>query len=193
VSAAAQKVLGDSITAVTRLAFQIEQERDRLDQALKIQRTAIAGIRVEIASLRTAITSKAPVIESTEGVRSASFTVKEPPFRGSVDVSLPKPPAAGSLKLGISIDPAPIGLRLGCLDARSGDNGIRRATAVLTGPVWLKATIDSVSQSPEICNPGRVVRSRSIKTPLIVGAVAGGVSVKLVEALVDRIRGNGRQ
>lgn len=187
VSAKVEKLLGDSLVGVTRLALQIEQQRDKLDRALGAERSAIAGIRVEIRALRAALTSIDTVVESPEGSRSATFGVDSTPFRGSIDVTLPRPPARGSLRLGLSVDPAPISLRLGCLPARSGDNGIRRASAALFTPPWLTATIDSVSQEPEICNRA-AGRQPSRRWPFVAGGILGGAAAWWIRGQLDRER-----
>ncbi len=143
------KILGDSMGAIGRRAFQLKQRNDALDKAQGLERTAIAELRTAIKELSVRIGSAAPVAVDSAGTRTATFVIDSTPYRGTAAVSLPAA-GAGSIDLRIRIDTARLGLRLGC---GSSTNGIRSAAATLTGPPWLGMELGRVEESPEVCNP----------------------------------------
>jgi hypothetical protein len=144
------KILGDSIHAVGRRVFQVPQTNDALDKALGLQRVAIAQLTAQVAALSVRVSSAQPVTTDTAtGARSATFTIDSTPYHDTLHVSLPVA-GVGTLKAALHIDRAPIGLRLGC---GAKTDGIRSASATLTGPPWLALELGRVEQTPELCNP----------------------------------------
>lgn len=151
------KILGDTVQAVGRRAFQTTQVNDALDKALGLQRQAIASLEAAVRDLDVRLTSSSPVhVDSATGARSATFAIapdtadkKAPPYSGTATALLPAS-GRGTLDLHLSLPKASIGLRLGC-GART--DGIRSASATLTGPPWLELALGRVEQTPELCNP----------------------------------------
>lgn len=151
------KILGDTIQAVGRRAFQTKQVNDALDRALGLQRAAIAELGVQVRDLRTTVTSSGGVhVDTVTGARSATFHVEpdttdptRPPYSGTATALLPVS-GPGTLDLHLSLPRASIGLRLGC---GAPTDGVRSASATLTGPPWMQLELGRVDQSPEVCNP----------------------------------------
>lgn len=144
------KILGDTLQAVGRRVFQVAQQNDALDRAQQLDRKAIASLTAQVHALEVHVDSPAPVVTDTvTGDRSATFPIDSTPYHGSAAVTLPRA-GSGRLALDLHIDPAKLGLRLGCGAKR---DGIRSASATLTGPPWLVLSLDHVDQDPEICNP----------------------------------------
>lgn len=160
--AALRKIYGDSVAGATRLTVQERQRSDALDHALGQQRAALASLTASVRRLEVTIAGAGPVTERPADpadpaagvIRSQRFEIRQTPYRGTADVSLPAPPGVGSLRLALTVDPAPIALRLGCSDSRNAA-GIRDARATATGPDWLTLRIDSTSADPEVCNAER--------------------------------------
>lgn len=144
------RILGDSLQAVGRRAFQVPQAADALDKALGINRVALAQLAASVRALDARISSGQGVrVDSATGARSATFAIDSEPYRGSVTASLPAF-GLGSLDLHIRLDTARLALRLAC---GAKTDGIRAAQAVLTGPRWLSLELGRVEQAPELCNP----------------------------------------
>lgn len=143
------RILGDSMTAVGRRAFQVAQRSDALDRAQGLDRVAIANLDAAVRALSVRVTSGAATVTDAAGVRSATFAIDSTPYHGTASVALPAT-GQGSIDLRIRVDTARLGLRLGCGKAT---NGIRSAAATLTGPTWLTLRLDRVEQTPDICNP----------------------------------------
>lgn len=174
------RILGDSMTAVGRRAFQVAQRNDALDRAQGLDRVAIAELRAAVRELAIKVGSSAPVVVDDQGTRRASFVIDSTPYRGTADVALPAT-GSGSIDLRIRIDTARLGVRLGC---GSATNGIRSASATLTGPPWLALALGRVEQSPEVCNP-TPSRASLFKRILAKCGVGPGGSIALVSGRLD--------
>lgn len=175
------RILGDSIGAVSRRAFQVGQRNDALDRAQGLDRAAIAELRTMIRDLSIRIPSSTPVTVDSQGTRSARFVIDSTPYHGTADVALPAA-GAGSIDLRIRIDTARLGLRLGC--GAKGEGGIRSASATLTGPTWLGMELGRVEQSPEVCNPTPAKRNILARLLSKCGVGPGG-SMTLVSGSID--------
>lgn len=165
---AVAKLLGDSLQAVQRLAVQTRLERDQLDRALKLERIASAGLRVTIAELRRELAS-GPVLEDTAGTRSASWSLRQPPYSIEATATLPRPPATGTLAIGVRLDSIPLHLRLSC--GAPDQFGIRPAAATLTGPPWARLELGRVEQDQDVCrSPALVKKGPSRLKWTLIGA-----------------------
>ena len=175
VAANVQKMLGDSIIGVERRVIQERQRADALDRSLARERIARAVLVARIDSLRVVTAS---VTDSTgaDSVRRVSFTVDTVPYSGIANVTLP-PTAPATLDLWLAIAPIPVHLRLGCGPAV---NGIRPATATAFGPAWATLSLDSLSQSPDLCRSPALTRSPR-KWPWVAlgGAIVAGLGFLL--------------
>lgn len=174
------RILGDSMTAVGRRSFQVAQRNDALDRAQGLDRTAIAELRAAVRDLAIKVGSSAPVVVDDKGTRSATFVIDSTPYRGTADVALPAT-GSGSIDLRIRIDTARLALRLGC---GSSTNGIRSASATLTGPPWLGMALGRVEQTPEVCNPTPAKRNL-LSRILSQCGIGPGASIALVSGRVD--------
>lgn len=144
------KILGDSMQAVSRRVFQVAPKNDALDRALGLQRVAIAALTVQVQALSARVTSAGPVTtDSATGARSATFSIDSTPYHGTAAVWLPVS-GQGTMDLNVALERAAIALRLGC---GAKTDGIRSASATLTGPPWLALELGRVEQTPELCNP----------------------------------------
>ena len=150
VAAALRKLYGDSLAGVERRAIQAELSRSSADRLLERIAQANVTMAASIAGLAEHITSTGGTTESPEGVRTATFNVRKEPYTAVATAHLPTPPAAGSLDLNVTLDEARIGVRLQCGVAV---NNIRPASVLVTTPPWLRIRLDSVQQSPDVCNP----------------------------------------
>lgn len=175
-------LFGDSIALVQKLVLQIQQRRDSLDRLLRLERRALLSLTATVDSLRAVVTSRGPVTETPEGVRSATFQVDSVPFHGSVSVQLPRPPASGSLALNIGIAPATFNVRLSCGVAPAGST-VRPATVTTSGPNWLTMTLGRLEQDPEICNQATLAKRSGGAPKLGVGCTVGP-ALALVESVV---------
>lgn len=151
---------------VERLLVQERQRADALDRALKLVRVVNLRQTLVIDSLSAVIPGQ-PVTESAEGVREGRFSYRQIPYSASAIVRLPPAPEAGLLDLTVALDPVPLKVRLGC---RSVRGRAPFAVAVVEGPDWARIQLDSVSQSPAICQPP--APKRTART-LAVGAGVG--------------------
>jgi hypothetical protein len=142
-----QRALGDSLAAVQHRAVQAEAKRDSLDRALDLARVANVELRTSIVSLKAQL--QAPVTETALGERTASWTLRQPPYTVDATAILPAPPASGTLRVSVRLDTAHLTVRLGCGAPR---NGVRPAEVTVVGPTWLRTTINTAQQSPELCN-----------------------------------------
>lgn len=155
-----------------RRVVQLERLPSDLATALGTQASAIASMQASIVALSARVTSTNPVVETPAGDRSASFTVDQAPYTGTVGVVLPPPPASGRMDLNIRLAPAPLTLTLSCRDG-AGPAGIREALANVTTPPWLEVDIRRVEQSAAVCNASAVDRARGARWRLGVGAFLG--------------------
>lgn len=174
------RILGDSISAVGRRSFQVTQRNDALDRAQGLDRVAIANLEAAVRALSIKVGSSAPVAVDSQGTRTATFAIDSTPYHGTAAVSLPAA-GAGSIDLRLRIDTARLGVRLGCGDPT---NGIRSASATLTGPPWLGMALGRVEQSPEVCNPTPAKRNLLARLLSKCGVGAGG-SLALVSGSID--------
>lgn len=175
------RILGDSMTAVGRRAFQVVQKNDALDRAQGLDRVALAELRAEVRALSVKIGSAAPVVTDEAGTRSATFVIDSTPYRGTAAVALPAV-GQGTIDLRIRVDTARLGLRLGC--GEKGVGGIRSASATLTGPEWLGLALGRVEQAPEVCNP-TPTRPNLLRRILSKCGIGPGGSLALVGGRLD--------
>lgn len=152
ISTQALAVLGDSLRGVERRVVQEQQRADGLDRALGRERIARAGLGVVVDSLRSVVLAIQDTI--SEAGRHIVFHIDTVPFSGTAEVTVP-PVATPTLDLRLAVAPIPLQLRLGCGDAV---NGIRPATATAIGPTWATLTLDSLSQSPDLCRSPALTR-----------------------------------
>lgn len=145
---AALALLGDSLQAVQRRAVQQQQRADKLDRALGLERIASAQLTATVRRLEITL-AEAPVVEDAAGSRSGSWAYRETPYTVEATAVLPKPPAVGTFSARILLDPVPLQLRLGCSPANR--DGIREASATLTGPTWAELSLGAIEQSPDLC------------------------------------------
>jgi hypothetical protein len=154
VSWRAQKVLGDSIAAVERLAVQKKLQTDELDQALHRAAVLITRLDAKIQDLNV---HAAPGTATTEvnDVRSSTFHVDSTPYHVDAAVHLPKPPGLGTIDLAVRLDTVSLTPRLQC---GSPVAGVRPATILVETPKWLTTRIGTSAVDPSACNPQLIVR-----------------------------------
>ncbi len=181
-------ILGDSLAAVTKLAIQVRQSRDKLDKALGEEKKASAVLSLRLDSLT------AHQVQSTGGVivthdtvagtdtRSATFHVERPAWTADAKVQLPAA-GAGSLDLGVFIRPIPLALRIGCQDANS--DGIRPARVTAVSQTGVAVKIDSASTDPGVCQPQAGQRTRWFQAfrPSITVGVGLGFTLDTANAV----------
>lgn len=146
-----------------RHAVQESQRADRLDKALGLERRANIALTVTVPKVSTTV----PVSGTTEAedVRRGKFHVVKAPYTVTGTVELPRPPGDGKLGLDISLDPLRMNLRLGC--GRKGSLGLRSATASVVASPWATVSLDTVSQTREVCNPPK--KKRLLRDAVMVG------------------------
>ena len=181
-----RKIYGDSIRAVERRAIQSELARNAADAALGRVAAANATMAASIASLAARVGSTGGTTETAEGDRKAAFDVRQPPYTAHADVSLPEPPAPGTLDLTVQLDTARLSVRLQCGEPV---RDFRPASVLVETPPWLRIRIDSVQQSPDICNPPNPRHPwwnwANIRQRLAVGpSVACGAGIRGADCVV---------
>ena len=170
-----QSLLGDSIRGVERRVIQEKQRADALDRALGRERIARATVTATVDSLRTILMASGDTT-GADSVRRIAFVVDTVPYTGTADVTIP-PLAPATLDLRLRLAPIPLGLRLGCGTAV---NGIRPATATAIGPSWATLSLDSLSQSPDLCaSPALTKRPRIWPWMALGGAITLGIGLLL--------------
>lgn len=172
------KGLSDALVVSQRLVVQTKQQRDAVDRELRIERRARAAITATVGKVDTVLV--APVVDD-DSVRAARFQHDETPFHVTADVRLPRAPADGTMYLTLLMDPIRAGFRFGCLPPV---NGVRPATVAITGPEWLKFSVDTASQSPEVCNT-RASVPLSAKAKY---AALGAAALATLKALLDFLK-----
>ena len=160
-----QSLLGDSIRAVERRVVQERQRADALDRALGRERIARVGLSLKVDSLLARVVASSDTVQ--DGTRTIGFEVDTVSFRGSVTVRVPPSPAPPVMDLRLVVNPIPLQLRLGCGDPV---NGIRPATATALGPAWAPLRLDSLSQSPDLCQSPALRQKRSSWPWVALGA-----------------------
>jgi len=169
--------LGESLAVVQRRAVQVDQRADALDRALGVERAARDSVTASIASFQGIVrTDTVVVIEPEPGgagaglpsgsvagrgqdsVRRGTFDIRQAPYTVHAVVGLPVPPATGMMAVAIDLDTLRLDVRLGC-GAPSAD-GVRGASAIVTGPAWVGIQLGRVEQTPGVCN-GAAVGERS--------------------------------
>lgn len=175
----AQRVLGDSLHGVERRVVQEKQRADALDRALGRERIARANIMAVVDSLSVVAKADKDSYNSVDSTRTLVFAVDTVPYSGFANVELPPAPATPTLDLRLSVAPVPLSLRLGC---GSSVNGIRPATVALVGPRWAALSLDSLSQSPDLC------RSPALQPPShrLRWAGVGAVVALVVQFLLPK-------
>lgn len=139
--------LGDTLRAVERLIEQVAPKMDAIDRTLQRQSQVVANLGLTVQQL--AARGSAPVTERPDGVRLASFTVDSAPYHVTAAVELPPAPARGTIDLRVRLDSASLQARVQC--GARGRAGVRDATLLLVTPPWLSARVESVQQSPDVC------------------------------------------
>jgi hypothetical protein len=181
-------VAGDSVRVYQRRIVQVKQRSDSLDRALGLERAA--RYRVEAAVSALSALAAAPALDSTDGVRTAEFRVREPPFYIDVTVGLPRPPGEGRMALRVALDTAVLEARVGC--GAVGAGGVRPATLSLTGPRWVGVRITRVEQEVRVCSPTEPIVPRTSLLARVAKGFHVGVGYGAVIAPDGRIvRGPG--
>jgi hypothetical protein len=137
----------DSVRAVERRVLQLQPKKDAADKALERSTAANASLTARIKQLEAVTSGVVTTGDSNE--RKSDFRVDSAPYHVQASVTLP-PTGRGTLALRVALDSAVVSLRLQC---GKPVGGYAPATALLVTPIWLSARIDSVRQSPDICNP----------------------------------------
>lgn len=162
----------DSVLRVfQRRVIQERQRGDQLDQALQQERRlrVVASLRFDSVLAQVAGT---PTFADSDGDRSSQFHLRQPPFTVDATAVLPPPPEQGRLVVAVRLDPLPLSLRIGCGPAV---RGVRPATASLVVPPWATVSLDSLSQSPEVCLSPIAQEPPKKRWPWFVGGLVAGV------------------
>lgn len=196
VTVALRNAIADSSRVFERRIVQVESERDLLDEALG--RESIARTRLQLALDSVRGRTEAPVSETPEGDRTASFQETRPPFTLTADVTLPPPPASGVLEWTVKVAPFEISPRIQCGD----QSPVRQATVLIEVPSWIEAEVLAARAHPDVCNaPALSPPTWHWPTAIHVGAagaaIAGtaagkpleGVGAAAVLELLNLIRG----
>ena len=135
-----------------RRAVQMELEKDEIDRQLGQESAARIQVAAQFESFRDSLTSVTPVTEDpTSGIRSATFEKRQPPFTIHATVNLPKPPTTATGLFTVDLGPLLFGVRIGC--NLESQREFKPATVTLDMPDWIRPTITSVEQDPNVCNP----------------------------------------
>ena len=157
------QVLGDSLAAFARRSIQQPQLDDAVDRALRAHgvelRRAMTVLEATVDRLAVQLASSGSPVEDTAGTRRARFTIDEPAYQGTADVTVPRPPAAATLDLDVGVRPVVIDLRHGC--GPVSPDGIRPAIVNATTPRWLTLTFRRVEQDPGVCPSPALTPRRS--------------------------------
>lgn len=165
------KFLGDSLRLVERQVLQVAQRRDALDDALGRERRGRYALSVAMQALDR--TARAPATnDSANGMRRASFAVRQPPYTVAAEVEMPERPDTLRLSIRVALDPIHMDARLSC--SAPDAQGIRSATVVAAAPSWATVRFDRVEQSPELCaSPALLHATRSpwqfLRRGLVIG------------------------
>jgi hypothetical protein len=162
----------DSMVRVfQRRIIQEKQRADAFDMALQLERRAriVATLRLDSLLAQVAGT---PTIADSDGVRTSQFHLRQPPYTVEATAVLPPPPEQGRLVVAVRLDPLPLHLRVGCGPAV---RGVRPATASLVVPPWATVSLDSLSQSPEVCVSPIALEPPKKRWPWVVGGLVAGV------------------
>lgn len=170
------RALGGQLRVFQRRAFQVELERDRIDEELDQESRARIRAEAQVDSLR-AHAGADVTVDTVTDARSASFHVRQPPFTIDADVLMPAPPERASADFAVDVDPASLGVRVACRERP--ERRIRSASVLFETPRWLTVTVDSVAQEPGVCNPelevepGGGSQVAGWLAPVLGGAAAG--------------------
>lgn len=177
-----RQLLGEYKNAVEHLAEQVEIRTDKIDNALGRYSQVQARIEVRIGTLETKLKS-GPTTETSEGVRHAQFRLEQPidttdvpPYTIQAEVAVPPPPDSATMQLTVALAPAHFDARVQCA-RRATDAGVRDATLLVTGPRWIKLTLDSLRADPDVCSPEK--RGSTTKAFIRGGVVVGGLMMLL--------------
>lgn len=171
---AAKKVIGVMRDGYVRRMVQEKQKRDALDKALKLERKVNVVGSVVLAPLDT--TLSAPVTD-VDDVRSAIWNLRKEPYTITASATLPPPPAQALIEMRIRLDTLRWNLRVSC--GPRGFQGLRTANAVVLVPRWATVSLDTLSQTREVCNPPPPKKKTVRDVFAVVGVVAA--IVKLIQ------------
>lgn len=169
------RILGDSLSAVTRLAVQETLAKTDLDRALKVSRTAVVNLEARINALVATINTTAT--ERPDGTRDAQINYRDAPYTVTGSASIGPPPGlAARIQLHVDTDPFTLGVNIGC-QAPNRD-GVRpvRVTVLTSADVSVK--IGSASQDPGVCNSEK---SGAKRHPRFQPQLVGGAGITLPE------------
>lgn len=175
---ALQKLYGDSVRGFERRVLQLQPQKDALDRALERSTTANATLTARVRELEANATSSGSVTTTPEGDRKADFHVRQEPYTVGASVTLPAS-GPGRMAVRVALDSATIRPRLQC---GQPVGGYSPASVILTTPDWLSVRVDSVQQSPDICNPpprrrwydGRLTIGPSVNVTFVKDTAAAG-------------------
>lgn len=157
VSWRAQKILGDSLSAVERRTIQVQMKSDALDQALNRVSAVVTSLTAVVKTLNvknkpgTVVTLNA----ADTTIRQSTFRVDSTPFHVVADVKLPPPPRVGTIDLSVRLDTLRLRPRLQC--GKPVDR-VRPATILVETPTWLPTVIDSSRVDISACNPQLIAK-----------------------------------
>jgi hypothetical protein len=147
--------LRDSVTVYQKLAIQERLAKDDIDKQLGLQRIALQQLTATVRGLQVRAGSTDTVYETAEGLRRATFDVREVPYTARAEVALPAT-GRGTIDLSVKIDPIPLTARPAC--SEPDERGIRSASLSVQTPPWAVVRIDSVVQDPSLCRSPAIER-----------------------------------
>ena len=173
--------LRDSVDVAYRRAEQLELDRMRITDSLRIQRVITAQLQLQSDTLRARVA--AAVTTDSAGTRYASFHEKQGPITVDVAVEVPEFDSARA-EIVATVDPPLIDVDGGCSDAPPG--GVRSAYLTASAPGWGRVDIGRLAFTPDVCNAVPVIIrpdfGQKVKSGipwLVAGAVltAAGIAV----------------
>jgi hypothetical protein len=145
------RLLGDSLRAVQRRAFQAEQRSDELDRALGLERAAKVQLSTLVSGLKASVQSETVFVTNGDSVRRAVFDVREPPYAVHADVAIPEPPGPARIDLRVALDTLGLDVRIGCGSTRG--EAVRPAFVTVVAPAWAFVRLGRVEQAVGVCSP----------------------------------------
>lgn len=181
-------VLADSSRVYQRQAVQQDQRADSIDRALRLERTALAGLRATVRELRASARSTGDVVVTrvTRGsdsatVRTGTFYVRDAPFTVNATATLPDS-GRGSLDVAVTLDPIPLTVRPACTAPDA--HGIRSAVVSVQAPPWARVELTRVEQDEGVCRSPALERAASRQDARqdrrARAAVVGGLGAAIV-------------
>jgi hypothetical protein len=137
-----------------RRAIQAEMKADALNKKLKTESSVRATLQFFVDSVYNG--NADTNVDGLDGdtlpdVLNVEFNGYTPPFKVSGVTIIDFVEDTAGTKYSVVMDPFKIGMRVEC--SNKAINGVRQATVLVDAPLFVRVSLDTLRQSPDVCSP----------------------------------------